>query len=67
MWDGEWHTLCDTGSPTYFPTYKGIASMFRDIEAYQKRLAAIGLKITGCDLKYPVEIYFEVQRVHDSS
>lgn len=34
--------------------------MFRDIEAYQKRLAAIGLKITGCDLKYPVEIYFEV-------
>lgn len=59
MWDGEWHTLCDTGSPTS-QHIKGIAGMFRDIEAYQKRLAAIGLKITGCDLKYPVEIYFEV-------
>lgn len=44
---------------------EAVASSVRgdDDEAWRTRLAAVGLNITGCDLKYPAEIHFEVQGV----
>lgn len=58
--DGGRRTSCHSARPLN----GAVASNVRgDGEAWRTRLAAAGLNITGCDLKYPAEIHFEVRGV----
>lgn len=58
--DGGRRTSCHGARPLNGTVASNVRG---DGEAWRTRLAAAGLNITGCDLKYPAEIHFEVRGV----